>query len=566
MADVRLRDLNPAEFNYGVNVAGFLGVGTTNPVAHLTVGDGTSHQTISIDKGASSSGTLSFLSAGSTKVYIQADANEHLRIATNNTLRMSILEDGNVGINTTSPAARLVVAGNSDSGDEACAIHIIDNDSTGGSAIPSVSFRSGTSTQIYAIQGNDTFGLQFRNASDATQITFDANGKVGIGETAPDYHLHVNSGGTGTVAQFKSTSTTAKIMFNNSGSNACFIGSQNNNLFFQTNSTNRMFISTAGNVGIGTTTPAATLELYKVNTGSSTNSTTLLSLHQHDNGDLSQQKSLISFKFTDANDNATPQVQIGAEVGENADANSTTKEGSGAFIVKTATGTGTTTASLTEKMRVSHDGKVGIGTSTPEETLHVNGNLKVTGSVDVGSSGFSVSSGFIIAFAGTAPSGWLECNGQAVSRSTYSDLFAIVGVTFGAGDGSTTFNVPDLQGRVIMGEGGNTAGRTPADLESVADAGGSQTHTLTKGEIPGHVHAILTNNAPASVVTSCNTDDGNCHTRRPRFNGIRGIKDSSGGSNSGQGSRGDLLEKNTPSDGAHNNIQPSLVVRYLIKT
>jgi microcystin-dependent protein len=51
----------------------------------------------------------------------------------------------------------------------------------------------------------------------------------------------------------------------------------------------------------------------------------------------------------------------------------------------------------------------------------------------------------------TAPSGWLECNGAAISRTTYSDLFANIGTTFGTGDGSTTFNLPELRGEFIRG-------------------------------------------------------------------------------------------------------------------
>ena len=60
--------------------------------------------------------------------------------------------------------------------------------------------------------------------------------------------------------------------------------------------------------------------------------------------------------------------------------------------------------------------------------------------------------GSIIPFAGkTAPEGWLFCQGQAVSRTTYAQLFAVIGTTYGSGDGSTTFNVPDLRGRVAVG-------------------------------------------------------------------------------------------------------------------
>ena len=61
-------------------------------------------------------------------------------------------------------------------------------------------------------------------------------------------------------------------------------------------------------------------------------------------------------------------------------------------------------------------------------------------------------------FAGaTAPSGWLICDGSAISRTTYSTLYAVIGTTYGSGDGSTTFNLPDLRGRVAVGVGNGTA-------------------------------------------------------------------------------------------------------------
>lgn len=76
----------------------------------------------------------------------------------------------------------------------------------------------------------------------------------------------------------------------------------------------------------------------------------------------------------------------------------------------------------------------------------------------------AVPSGAVAAFArNTAPAGWLKANGAAVSRSTYAALFAAIGTTFGAGDGSTTFNVPDLRGEFVRGwdDGkGTDSGRT----------------------------------------------------------------------------------------------------------
>jgi microcystin-dependent protein len=67
-------------------------------------------------------------------------------------------------------------------------------------------------------------------------------------------------------------------------------------------------------------------------------------------------------------------------------------------------------------------------------------------------SDFAIPVGTIMMWAGsTAPTGWLLCNGAAVSRTTYSDLFAVISTTYGTGNGSTTFNVPDLQRRFPLG-------------------------------------------------------------------------------------------------------------------
>lgn len=112
--------------------------------------------------------------------------------------------------------------------------------------------------------------------------------------------------------------------------------------------------------------------------------------------------------------------------------------------------------------------------------------------------------GMITAYAGsTAPSRWLLCFGQAISRTTYSSLFAVISTTYGVGDGSTTFNVPDLRGRTVAGldnMGGTDAGRL-STANTLGTSTGTETVTLTSGEsgVPAHSHAnTLTNNAVTS--------------------------------------------------------------------
>ena len=97
--------------------------------------------------------------------------------------------------------------------------------------------------------------------------------------------------------------------------------------------------------------------------------------------------------------------------------------------------------------------------------------------------------GKIVMYAGSsAPRGWLLCQGQAVSRTTYAKLFSVIGTTYGSGDGSTTFNVPDMRGRSPLGVGnGDATGHTNHTL---GQKGGEETHTLTVNEMPSHRHRI----------------------------------------------------------------------------
>jgi microcystin-dependent protein len=121
------------------------------------------------------------------------------------------------------------------------------------------------------------------------------------------------------------------------------------------------------------------------------------------------------------------------------------------------------------------------------------------------------------------PTGWLLCDGSAVSRSTYSELFTAINVIWGAGDGSTTFNLPDFRGRGTIGRddmGGSAANRVTAGVSGVSGVtlggvGGNQSmqthnHTLTD---PGHGHMI--------------NDEGHQHTM------IGAIQDGDGGTTSG---------------------------------
>lgn len=124
---------------------------------------------------------------------------------------------------------------------------------------------------------------------------------------------------------------------------------------------------------------------------------------------------------------------------------------------------------------------------------------------------FFVTPGIIVAYGGsTAPTGWLMCYGQEVSRTTYATLYTIMGTTYGSGNGSTTFNLPDLRGRAAIGPdnmGGGAAGRVVA-ATSAGYSGGVESvnlththttgdHTLTLTEIPSHSHSFTTDVYPS---------------------------------------------------------------------
>jgi microcystin-dependent protein len=93
------------------------------------------------------------------------------------------------------------------------------------------------------------------------------------------------------------------------------------------------------------------------------------------------------------------------------------------------------------------------------------------------------------------PTGYLICNGAAVSRSTYAALFAVYGSTFGSGDGSTTFNLPDFRDRMPIGAG---------STYSLAATGGSATTTLSTANIPSHAHSFSATTAGMNSNTSHN--------------------------------------------------------------
>ena len=131
----------------------------------------------------------------------------------------------------------------------------------------------------------------------------------------------------------------------------------------------------------------------------------------------------------------------------------------------------------------------------------------------------------------TAPTGFLLCDGGAVSRTTYAGLFGTIGTVYGAGDGSTTFALPNMKGRVPTG-----LDAAQTEFDTRGETGGTKTHTLTSAEMPSHIHSLTFGSGGAT-----------------------------GGADVGQyGSPNGGITGSAGGGGAHNNLQPYLVLNYII--
>lgn len=178
-------------------------------------------------------------------------------------------------------------------------------------------------------------------------------------------------------------------------------------------------------------------------------------------------------------------------------------------------------------------------------------------------SGAGAPAGAMMDFAGTAaPSGWLECDGSAVSRVTFATLFAAIGTTWGPGDGSTTFNLPNMNRRTSVGRGGSGTGVLG---NAVGNVGGTETHALSIAELAAHTHS----------------DSGHSHSGTTSTQGVGGLDVMSNGNSwlmmTGNMAGGPFAIplsvnnasaniSNTGSGTGHNNVQPSAIVMKIIKT
>jgi microcystin-dependent protein len=187
--------------------------------------------------------------------------------------------------------------------------------------------------------------------------------------------------------------------------------------------------------------------------------------------------------------------------------------------------------------------------------------------------------GSILPFAGSsAPTGFLIADGASLLRADYAALFAVIGTAYGGVDG-THFTLPDLKGKVIVG-----VNASETEFDVLGETGGAKTHTLSIAELPSHYHTVdppATNSGNVSSdhshgITIPRTNDTNWSSTSQGFliHGDDGttanvVNRQTGGISANHYHATDIAQFNSGSTGtgtAHNNLQPYLVVNYIIKT
>lgn len=225
-------------------------------------------------------------------------------------------------------------------------------------------------------------------------------------------------------------------------------------------------------------------------------------------------------------------------------------------------------------------------TGASGDNLTVGGNLNLQGELQLnGSAGTSgqyltsqgsgsdptwtslsvFASGMLMMWTtGTAPTGWLLCNGAAVNRTTYSALFAIVGTTFGIGDGSTTFNLPDYRDRMPIGAG---------TTYSIAGTGGSKdavvvnhTHTATSTvSDSGHSHAVKGDGGSGASLSHV-AGSGNYRIADGQKYGITSSGQQFVAATTTTGITVSTSNSTEGSSGTNANLPPYIGIQFIIKT
>jgi microcystin-dependent protein len=188
--------------------------------------------------------------------------------------------------------------------------------------------------------------------------------------------------------------------------------------------------------------------------------------------------------------------------------------------------------------------------------------------------------GTVVDYAGSAaPTGWLICDGSVVSRATYPQLFTNIGTTYGAGDGVSTFGIPDYRGKTLVGK------HSSGTFQTLGATGGEETHVLTTAELAAHAHSASSSIETAEHTHSGTTASSTLPVGQSTITTLDNIQFGSGsvfagrvtGTDTGSHSHSfttgpqlanhqhNITVNNAGSGSGHNNLQPYVVTNKIIR-
>jgi microcystin-dependent protein len=514
--------------------------------------------------------------------------------------------DGNIGIGTSSATSKLDIQYNVSGDNIGLSLQQLTDHDMAIRIARNASGKNGAILKMVSDGANgDYFGVGVNGTAvplftETPSLVVHQDGNVGIGTVSPDQNLHIQSSdarinledtdGAASLHVYNSTATPAAdtelggVDFrgkDDGGTNTSYAnisgfvaddtdGSEEGYLTFETmeNGTisEKMRLTNEGYVGIGTSEPRAELEVVQDddaaninlegyrNSASSKNWLSGLGARGTKSAPLIVQDGDQIFSQNYKAYDGSDFVKI-ARINIGVDGTPGLGDMPGYIAFFTAAD-GTTT--LSEAMKIANDGNIGIGTATAADKLHVEGSIRMVdgnetdGDVLVSDANGTASwlpvgvpTGAMMQYAAaSAPTGWLLCDGSAVSRTTYADLFALIGTTYGAGDGSTTFTLPDMRGRVPVGMGTGEYKNN--------GIGHSSGNSLTSRSLGDYNGAEYPSGIPVNTETGISAEGSGNNFGEAAANIY----------NNDPPEAGEYTDQNT----GGGNMQPFLVINYIIKT